>query len=116
GGAAQFVDEYAVRLLNRTRPEGRHVGLDPDTDDSEVAVHAAAARSHSGLDPLFAFEPHELLVAQKLDAVLLVDRGGGAAPLWSHDPLERHLPTEDRRHMDPKLRQRGSHLAADEAH
>ncbi len=88
----------------------------PMPDDDEVALNTAAARGDDCFHPLVSFELDSLLVAQKLDAVLLVDRGERTADLLSHDSLERHPPAEDRRHPDLELRQRGGHLAADEAH
>ena len=64
------------------------MGLDADADDGEIALDTAAARGcHGGLDPLFALKPRESLVAEKLDAVLLMDRSERTADLGSRDSL-----------------------------
>ena len=114
-GATVLVHQDAVLLRHRRR-EGRHVGLDPDADDCKVALNPIAVGGHGRLHAFGPFEGDDLSLGQQLDALREVKPADHHADLLAQNPFEGCALREGRGHPNPKLRQGGRDLAADEAH
>jgi hypothetical protein len=114
-GAAELVHQDAVLLLHRRR-EGRHVGLDPDADDCEIALNPVAVGGHGGLHALGPFEGGDVSFGQQLGAFRAVKPADHRADLLAQNPFKGYALREGRGHPNPELRQGGRDLAADEAH
>ncbi len=114
-GPAQFVDKNAVGLLDRRR-NGRHIRINPDATDGEVARDTIAAGRPDRLQPLGALERRHLVPSQQLDAVRAVDGADHCADLLAQDLLQGNSPGKDGGNANPELCQGGRHLATNEAH
>jgi hypothetical protein len=114
-GPASLIDEHAVVDGRPRRGEQLAIGHDPHPGHHQIALEAPSVLGADTLDPLSAFERRHGITQRQVHAVLAMDVREHLADFLAEDASQRDRMPPDGSHLEPKLAQRGCHLAPDEA-
>jgi hypothetical protein len=88
-GAAVLVHENAIVSVDPALPGEVDHRFDPDAQDNEIAVDAAAISGDGPFDGSASFETRDHVVEDRVDAVVVVNGREDAADVLAEDAKQR---------------------------